>query len=110
MNLKINVLGTEYTIQIVPPTHESLHNDLDGVCDWSSKTIFVSDCSNVNFDNIPEYVKAVKRHEIIHAFLNESGLASSWEHKPTGHEETVVDWMALQFPKMIKAFEAADAL
>lgn len=51
------------------------------------------------------------RHEIIHAFLAESGLQSNYEHyKQFGHEETIVDWFAIQFPKMIKAFESVNAI
>ena len=47
------------------------------------------------------------RHELIHAFLYESGLDvnSKW-----GTDETLVDWIALQFPKMEKAFKEADCL
>ena len=111
--MKISILGTKYNLQMVPPEHPLLKQGglrLDGLCDWSNKTILVSDCSDLDFANIGDYIKQVKRHEIIHAFLNESGLAESWEHKHHGHEETMVDWIALQFPKMVQAFKAADAL
>lgn len=51
------------------------------------------------------------RHEIIHAFLAESGLQANYEHyRQFGHDETLVDWMAIQFPKIYKAFREADAL
>lgn len=42
--------------------------------------------------------KRVMRHEIIHAFFYESGLdvESSW-----GTDGTLVDWIALQFPKVV---------
>ena len=111
MILKIDILGTKYNLQMVSPDHPLLKPcGLDGLCDWSNKTILVSDCSDVDYANIGEYIKQVKRHEIIHAFLNESGLSESWEHKHHGHEETMVDWIALQFPKMVQAFKAADAL
>lgn len=46
------------------------------------------------------------RHEIIHAFLFESGLGFNFEHKPYGHDETTVDWFAFQWPKIEKVFKA----
>lgn len=56
--------------------------------------------------NIENYKKKITRHEIIHAFLFESGLDfNSW-----GRNEEFVDWLALQFPKIIKAFEEAKCL
>ena len=32
------------------------------------------------------------------------------DYKQFGHEETIIDWIAIQFPKMIKAFESVNAL
>jgi len=40
------------------------------------------------------------RHELIHAFLSESGL---WANCDWAKEE-MVDWLAIQFPKLLKAF------
>ena len=47
------------------------------------------------------------RHEIIHAFLCESGLA---ENSDWATNEELVDWIAIQAPKLIKAWKDADAL
>lgn len=112
MILKIDVLGTEYSLEVIPAHSDRLlkPGNIDGYCDSTSKRIMISDCAESDLDNVEIYIKEVKRHEIIHAFLNESGLQSSWEHPATGQEETVVDWIALQFPKLITAFKAADAL
>jgi hypothetical protein len=56
--------------------------------------------------------KQTLRHEITHAFLNESGLMDSalvadcsW-----AKNEEMVDWIAMQFPKLLKAMQEADAL
>ena len=51
--------------------------------------------------------KKTLRHEIIHAFMFESGLdeCSTW-----GVDESLIDWIALQFPKMLKAFEEAECI
>ena len=42
------------------------------------------------------------RHELIHAFMDESGFGDCFEHKDFGQEETVVDWFAYQMPKITK--------
>ena len=47
------------------------------------------------------------RHELVHAFAYESGLA---ENSPWAFNEEMTDWIAIQFPKMLKAFETAMVL
>lgn len=55
-----------------------------------------------DFDSLQ---KKQLRHEIIHAFLSESGLQCNWQHtEQFGHDETTVDWFAIQSPKIFKAF------
>lgn len=111
MTLKINVLGTEYTIQEATKATDPALNDCDGYCDKTTKVIVVTqhdaDCDLGDFE---VYKKKVLRHEIIHAFLFESGLHENWQHMPTGHDETYVDWIAVQFHKLMKAFEEAGCL
>lgn len=56
--------------------------------------------------NLPAYKKSVIRHEIIHAFLYESGLDScSW-----AANEEMVDFFAMQFPKLLQIFKEADCI
>lgn len=51
------------------------------------------------------------RHEIIHAFLYESGLAENFEHaNEFGQDETMVDWIAMQFPKILEVYKEAGCL
>jgi predicted SprT family Zn-dependent metalloprotease len=53
--------------------------------------------------------KEVMRHEIVHAFLYESGLGYS-THIPNcawAVNEEMVDWIAIQTPKMAKVFKQA---
>ena len=107
--MKVNVLGTTYTLEESNPQKDENLQDNDGYCDTSIKKCVVDEMKTKGVGvkkNIPEYKKAVKRHELIHAFLFESGLAScSW----AGNEE-MVDWIAIQFPKMQKLFEEAQCL
>jgi hypothetical protein len=104
---KINVLGTEYTVE-----YEDLKGEgIDGFCDFTSRRIVIRSDNENGLENFEANQKKQLRHEIIHAFLSESGLQANFEHcNRFGHEETMVDWIAIQFPKLLKAFEAADCL
>jgi len=53
-------------------------------------------------------VKRIIRHEIIHAFMFESGLGFNFEHKPFGQDETMIDWFAIQYPKIKIVFRLLD--
>lgn len=56
------------------------------------------------------YQRKVVRHEIVHAYLEESGLSANFEMKPLGIPETIVDWVAIQAPKMFKTFKELNVL
>jgi hypothetical protein len=77
--------------------------DIDGYCDYTSKEIVIR---KDNTNDVGDFIWTQKkqlRHEIIHAFMAESGLQCNWEHiKQFGHDETTVDWFAIQFPKIKK--------
>jgi hypothetical protein len=109
--MKIDILGTEYTLTESNEANDSKLIGRDGYADTSVKKCVVDDMSNAYTgtdakENLPEYKKSVKRHELIHAFLYESGLDScSW-----ACNEEMVDWLAIQSPKLLKAFKDADAL
>ena len=106
---KINVLGTTYTIKISNDRADPKLKECDGYCDDTIKLCVVDDMTDTSLMSkarLDEYKKKVIRHELVHAFLFESGLAeNSW-----AANEEMVDWIAAQFPKLTKAFEAADAI
>lgn len=108
--MKINILGTEYAVKVIDPESDTkLKGQRDGYTDTSIKECVIDNMleeSPSSKANLHEYRKAVIRHELIHAFLYESGLdAASW-----ATNEEMIDWFALQAPKMLKAFEEADAM
>lgn len=110
--MKINVLGVEYAITVCSEAEAPVLADCDGVCDETTKRLFVTNYGDSANDpsckgNLQIQINKVKRHEIIHAFLFESGLA---ENSPWAQNEEMVDFFAIQFPKMMEAFKAADAL
>ena len=100
--MKVNILGTPYSISYA----NKLKGDADGLCESYSKEIIIKDFEEdeLSFSNLDEYRKKVVRHEIVHAFLHESGNAE------LSRNEEVVDWIALQIHKLIKAFEEAKCL
>lgn len=118
--MKLNILGTEYVINRYnykdKPDFEK--RSIDGYCDSVLKEIaYVNMKTYPNFeDETEEYCsiieKQVLRHEIVHAFLNESGLQDSASQygRAWCKNEELVDWIALQFPKMMKAFQEAECL
>lgn len=97
----INVLGTVY--KIIPK--ELKNADIDGYTDNTSKEIVIRTDNANNVGNFDSLQKKQLRHEIIHAFLSESGLQCNWQHtEQFGHDETTVDWFAIQSPKIFKVF------
>lgn len=110
--MKVNILGTPYTIKECSPEEDTYLKDYDGYCDKTSKTICVTTQKpEYNGDVFDVYRKKIIRHEIIHAFMNESGLQENFEHPNRyGHDETTIDWFAIQFPKILAAFKEAECL
>ena len=99
---KVNILGEEW--QIINETNQEkcVNNDANGLCEWCERKILLDDWEETNntINNPVEYKKKTLRHEIIHAFLFESGLAHNSEWATN---EEMVDYFAIQFPKMVKA-------
>lgn len=110
---KVNILGTEYTIKMDVPS-EKMPFKGDGCMDHSIREIWIADFGESDRDSIKDlnsYRKRILRHEIIHAFLYESGLwNNSGNVKAWGQSEEITDWIALQFPKMLQAFIDVDAI
>lgn len=107
--MKVSILGTEYTIQKLSRNEDNYLKNCDGYCDKTSKRIVVN-TDNDDLDNVEVYIKKVLRHEIIHAFLHESGLQENFKHDTWGHDETMIDWIAVQFPKILNVFTEVDCL
>lgn len=110
--MKINILGIDYKIIYGTEDQYPQLADKYGYCDISTKEIVVSDmkadaASEDAMKNITVFRNKVVRHEIVHAMLYESGLH---ECSSFGMDEELVDWIAIQAPKMKTLFEAAGVL
>ena len=108
----INVLGTEIKVLFREEKQDPKLEELGGYFDATENLIVVKipEKDSMSVGNLENHQKKVLRHEIIHAFMFESGLGANWEHKPIGHEETTIDWIAAQFPKLLEVFEKVGAL
>ena len=94
----VSILGTKYTVNEGTRAEIGLDPIVAGDCCSFDKTI------NVATDT--RYAKDTMRHEIIHAFIFESGFAFVLGDK----EECVTEWLTIQLPKMIDAMNEVDAL
>lgn len=118
--MKIDVLGTKYDIIRVKSGQDEYMEKMQfcGYCDHVIKRIVVLDLKSVpewkaeSEYRIKEEENETLRHELIHAFLSESGLAcnSFVPEKAWAQNEEMVDWFAIQMPKLLKAFQAAGCI
>lgn len=107
--MKIKILGTEYEIITQKESENRKLEGSNGLCEIYSKKIILSEIEDDihNYDNLNLYKNRVLRHEIIHAFFAESGLRSNSEY---AENEELVDWIAIQVPKMLKIFQELNIL
>jgi len=102
--MKVKILGTEY--EVIKDAEEKDYPQLkkcDGFTDFSIKRIVVAnfDKDESSVDDIDWYKKKVLRHELVHAFIHESGLA---ENCDWARNEELTDWIAIQFEKILGVF------
>ena len=109
---RLYILGTEYSLQYLSSKEDKKLENLDGYTDFYLKRIVVEkDFENRLFDEtkIKNYQNKILRHEIIHAFLFESGLeCNSLKVYNWAENEEMVDWFAIQSPKIFDIFNDLD--
>jgi len=106
--MTIDILGTDYEIIRQYENENSKLKEANGLCEtWSKKIVIeIPEDDPMNVENIDAFERKVLRHEIVHAFLFESGLSSNSDW---ARNEEVVDWIALQFPKIEDAINIVEA-
>ena len=107
--MKINILGSEWTIRVVDPYNKRMEvNECTGLCEAYSKEIYVRDRTALDdpkqYLNIEGFVKKVLRHEIIHAVFFETGRADYYE------DENLTEVLAHLVPKMAKIMLELDLM
>ena len=107
----VSVLGTEYRIFYETKESNPKMEGSKGYTELCAKEIHIDrswfedskDDPNPNLIMKDLYIEGIKviRHELVHAFILESGLSEccTW-----AENEELVDWIARQFPKMYKVF------
>lgn len=111
----VNILGTQYTIETHKISEDEFmkKNCCEGWCGEDAKMIVIADLdeeeyfSGLTEDEKDHRRKSIMRHEIIHAFFNESGL-SACASVPVGawvKNEEMVDWFAIQCPKIFQVYK-----
>ena len=112
---EIDILGSKW--KICYRDDDITFSEARGYTNWPSHEIVVENPKKDNTDvmSLPlkdQYIdmRRVVRHEIVHAFLMESGLdESSNPADAWATNEEMVDWFARQGPKIYKAWKEADA-
>jgi len=108
---KVNILGSEWKVIITNDLKKySYLNDCNGYCDPTVKECIIQHYvkgKDFEYVNAIEHISKTIRHEIIHAYLYESGLWRgtlnadiSWSMN-----EEMVDWLSIQMPKIFQTFK-----
>lgn len=112
MDKVIGILGTPYTIYFNAPENE-MPDGADGCMDQRLRIIRIAKLEprENTIQDMESYKNKILRHEIIHAFLYESGL---WNNSDSveawARNEEMVDWIAIQSPKLFQTFKEAGCL
>ena len=120
MKKEVKILGTTYLIEKKKYNEQPKFEkrNIDGYCDQMLKKMVHCDMTTYpGFENQSQRYcdaceKETLRHEIIHAFLGESGLMQSSAQFLNGwsENEEMVDWIAIQSPKIFEVFQELDIL
>lgn len=118
--MKLNILGTKYKVETHKISEDETlkRNRWAGYCGEDSKVIVIADMSEKQYfsdmdeNECESFKKKTLRHEIVHAFLNESGLSANASVPEGGwaKNEEMIDWFAIQAPKIYKIFKEAGCL
>lgn len=111
----VDILGSKWTIKYVdddPAFEQSEGFTNDAAREITIENVKISD-DPLLYDMQSQYInqKRVLRHELIHAYLYESGLGDSSNNCDAwAVNEEMVDWFARNIPKMIVTFKELKCL
>lgn len=107
----VDILGAIYTITYGNKEEYPALETCDGYTDTSCGLIVIDDMGDSINDvnrkqNIKAYQHQVARHEVLHAFLYESGLSdNTFFDGAWATNEEMIDWFAIQFVKIKNVYE-----
>lgn len=103
MKTKVSILGVDWEIAYRSEEQDERLKDCDGYCDWTIHLIVVEKETEGNLGNMTAYMNKVARHEIVHAYLLECGLAeSSCATQAWANNDEMVDWFARLGPQIFR--------
>ena len=108
--MKVNILGTKYKIIFENDEKEIRLKENWGFTDFHTKEIYIRNDidkeTKESCKNLVDFKNKVLRHEILHAFLYESGLRENSKSTMAWAENVeMVDWIAIQFPKLLEVYK-----
>lgn len=114
--MTVDILGTKYKILYKTEKQDVNLTKIDGYCDHSTKTIICikrakNHDNNLLLADLKPIDNRVLRHEILHAFMCESGLScNSFGVTSWAENEEMIDWFALQAPKIYEVYRKLNIL
>lgn len=107
---KVNVLGAEYSIYEVDC--DLSDSSTWGECFFNCKEIYIRVKPKENDKVSLDFLRATLRHEIIRAFLHESGLSFCGliPDIPWPYNEEAIDWLVIQGDKICTAWKNSGCL
>lgn len=106
----IEVLGTIYTIELRDLKDDEQLKEAAGYCSFNGHEMIIRQDQEYYKNQTEEWITnnicCTIRHEIIHAFMYESGLdqCAFGYTGPWARNEEMIDWFAIQSPKIYKVF------
>ena len=114
--MKVDVLGTKYDILFETLAENKRYEQCGGYSDFYKKEIHIRQYKDTDEDydemSLPnESMKMFEekslRHELVHAFMYESGLdVNSHDIEMWARDEEMIDWIAIQMPKIMAAYDS----
>ena len=109
----VYILGTQYNIKLISEADDPMLKTLEGYTDQTVHKIVVKliEKKSDSVQNLADYAKNIMRHELIHAFLFESGLGTCANGVDClSQNEGMIDWFSYQSPKIFKLFQQLNCL
>lgn len=112
----IDILGSIYVIELRDLKDDEQLKDAAGYCSFNGRKMIIRQDQDYFKGKTEEWITndicSTIRHEIIHAFIYESGLdqCSFGYTGPWAKNEEMVDWLAIQSPKIFKIFAEMDLI
>ena len=117
--MRVSVLGVQYAVEYRTGTQDPEFTvaACDGYCDTSIKLCAARKYTDAerkepgSKKDLDAYTRKCMRHELVHAFLYESGLSiDSLSPTAWASNEEMIDWLAIQGPKLYDAWKQAKCL